>query len=75
MFFKAVFNTIVLVAALVPIVMVIGIGVAAVARPLSQRWQSYFRLAFYLPVVASAVVLTIVWKWILNPSTGCSITS
>ena len=69
-FFKAVANTVVLVAALVPIVMVLGIGIAAIARPLSTRWQAYFRLAFYLPVVASAVVLTIVWKWILNPVYG-----
>jgi multiple sugar transport system permease protein len=69
-FAKAVFNTVVLVAALVPIVMVVGIGIAAIARPLSTRWQSYFRLAFYLPVVASAVVLTVVWKWILNPIYG-----
>ena len=69
-FAKAVSNTVVLVAALVPIVMVVGIAIAAIARPLSQRWQSYFRLAFYLPVVASAVVLTIVWKWILNPVYG-----
>ena len=69
-FFKAVANTVVLVAALVPIVMVLGIGIAAIARPLSVRWQAYFRLAFYLPVVASAVVLTIVWKWILNPVYG-----
>jgi multiple sugar transport system permease protein len=69
-FAKAVFNTVVLVAALVPIVMVVGIGIAAIARPLSARWQSYFRLAFYLPVVASAVVLTVIWKWILNPIYG-----
>ena len=69
-FFQAVFNTIVLVAALVPIVMVIGVGIAAVCRPLSARWQSWFRMAFYLPVVASAVVLTIVWKWILNSVYG-----
>jgi multiple sugar transport system permease protein len=69
-FHQAVFNTIVLVAALVPIVVVIGVAIAAVCRPLSQRWQSWFRMAFYLPVVASAVVLTIVWKWILNPVYG-----
>jgi multiple sugar transport system permease protein len=69
-FFKAVTNTMVLVAVLVPIVMVVGISIAAIARPLSQRWQSWFRMSFYLPVVASAVVLTIVWKWILNPVYG-----
>ena len=69
-FFKAVTNTVVLVAALVPIVMVVGIAIAAVCRPLSARWQSWFRMSFYLPVVASAVVLTVVWKWILNPIYG-----
>src|SRR2546425_1020859 len=57
-FFKAVTNTVVLVAVLVPIVMVVGIGIAAICRPLNQRWQSWFRMSFYLPVVASAVVLT-----------------
>jgi multiple sugar transport system permease protein len=69
-FRQAVFNTVVLVAALVPIVIVVGIAIAAICRPLSGRWQSWFRMSFYLPVVASAVVLTIVWKWILNPVYG-----
>ena len=69
-FWKAMENTLVLTLLLVPLVMATGLAIAAVATQLAMRWQSFFRLAFYLPAVASAVVLSLIWLWLLNPSFG-----
>lgn len=69
-FWKAMENTLVLTLLLVPLIMATGLAIAAVATQLAMRWQSFFRLAFYLPAVASAVVLSLIWLWLLNPSFG-----
>jgi multiple sugar transport system permease protein len=44
--------------------------IAALIQPLSQRLQSLFRGAFYLPYVTSIVVVSLVWLWIFDPSYG-----
>ena len=69
-FWRALVNTLLLSALIVPLVMICGLGIAVVAVRLSRRWQSLLRSAFYLPAVASAVVLSLVWLWILNPIYG-----
>lgn len=69
-FWKALSNTMALTAGLVPLILAISLGIAAVASDMSRRWRSYYRMAFYLPVVASAVVLSLIWLWILNPIYG-----
>ena len=38
--------------------------------PLSNRVQSLFRGAFYLPNVISIVVISLVWIWIFEPDYG-----
>jgi multiple sugar transport system permease protein len=44
--------------------------VAALIQPLSNRVQSFFRGAFYLPNVISIVVIALVWIWIFEPDYG-----
>ncbi len=44
--------------------------IAALIQPLSNRLQSFFRGAFYLPYVTSIVVVSLVWLWIFDPSYG-----
>ena len=44
--------------------------VAALIQPLSNRVQSLFRGAFYLPNVTSIVVISLVWIWIFEPDYG-----
>lgn len=44
--------------------------VAALIQPLSNRIQSLFRAAFYLPNVISIVVISLVWIWIFEPQFG-----
>ncbi|PYI56190.1 acetylneuraminate ABC transporter permease [Paenibacillus flagellatus] len=69
-FWKALTNTVMIVVGVVPVVLVVSIMVAVVVFPLNKALQSVFRVSFYLPVVASGVVLSMVWLWIYNPTFG-----
>ena len=69
-FRAAVINSLAVTAVVVPIATALSLGLAAVATTLSTRWQSLARGGFYLPAVASALVLTMVWLWILHPVHG-----
>jgi multiple sugar transport system permease protein len=44
--------------------------VASLIMPLSNRIQSLFRGAFYLPNVVSIIVISLVWIWIFEPDYG-----
>lgn len=44
--------------------------VASLIQPLSNRVQSLFRGAFYLPNVVSIIVISLVWIWIFEPDYG-----
>jgi len=44
--------------------------VASLIQPLSNRVQSFFRGAFYLPNVISIIVISLVWIWIFEPDYG-----
>ncbi|HEY9076297.1 MAG TPA: sugar ABC transporter permease [Anaerolineaceae bacterium] len=44
--------------------------VAALIQPLSNKVQSLFRGAFYLPNVTSVIVISLVWIWIFEPDYG-----
>ncbi|PKL40353.1 MAG: hypothetical protein CVV41_19385 [Candidatus Riflebacteria bacterium HGW-Riflebacteria-1] len=44
--------------------------VASLIHGLQGRTKSFFRAAYYLPGVASVVVLTMVWRWLFNTEVG-----
>jgi multiple sugar transport system permease protein len=44
--------------------------VAALIQPLSNKIQSLYRGAFYLPNVTSIVIIALVWIWIFEPDYG-----
>ncbi|EWT00392.1 sugar ABC transporter permease [Intrasporangium oryzae NRRL B-24470] len=52
-----------------PLVFVGGLGLALVLNQ-QLRGRSFFRAAYFLPVVTSWVVVALVWKWLLNPTNG-----
>ncbi len=68
-FQKAVRNTIHYTIGVVPI----GIALALVIAVLLNnrlRFRSFFRAAFFAPVVTSMVAVSIVWTWMLEPNYG-----
>ena len=66
----AIKNTFLFVIGVVPAAMVICLFVAVLIYPLSQRKQSFFRAAFYMPVVSAGVVLAMVWVYIYSQEYG-----
>jgi multiple sugar transport system permease protein len=69
-FGHALVNTVVFVVILVPCIIALSLLIAVFVFPRGKGVQTFFRMAFYLPVVASGVVLAIVWLWIFNPVYG-----
>jgi multiple sugar transport system permease protein len=66
---KVFLNTLLYCAGYLPLVFAGGLGLAlALNQKLAGR--SFFRAAYFLPVVTSWVVVALVWKWLLNPTNG-----
>lgn len=63
-------NTFHFVLIIVPAVVVIALIFAAFMQDFSQKGKSLFRLIFYLPVVMTPVVLSMIWRYMFNPSYG-----
>jgi multiple sugar transport system permease protein len=68
-FWRALGYTITFIIMYVPTVFVLGLALALL---LNQKITgiSFVRTATFLPVVASWVVVSLIWKWIFNPSYG-----
>jgi putative chitobiose transport system permease protein len=63
LFWKALVNTVLYLAAVVPALVVLPLGLAIlVNQPL--RGIRVFRSLYYLPVIVSVVVAGVAWKWI-----------
>ena len=48
----------------------IGLILASLIQPLSTRAQTFFRAAYYLPAVTSAVIIAVTWRWLFNTQWG-----
>jgi len=68
-FRRALRNTLYYLVGYLPLVTVGGLGLALL---LNQRVRgvSFFRALYFLPVVTSWVVVSLLWKWLLNPKDG-----
>jgi multiple sugar transport system permease protein len=62
-------NSFYYVAGYLPIVFLIGL-LFALALNTKLKGRLAFRAAFFLPVVSSWIAVSIVWRWLLNPSNG-----
>lgn len=69
-FMKACYNTLVYSLVVVPANVFTALVVASLIYGMRGPLKSFFRAAYYLPGVASVVVLTMVWRWIFNTEVG-----
>jgi multiple sugar transport system permease protein len=69
-FWIALVNTGVITLVLVPVNILIALVVAAMVFPLGERAQGFFKSAFYLPGIISAVIIAIVWQWMFTENNG-----
>lgn len=70
LFLDAMAHTFIYAICVVAAWIVSSLAVAALLQPLSNKVQSLFRGAFYLPYVTSIIVIALVWVWIFDPSYG-----
>jgi multiple sugar transport system permease protein len=48
----------------------IGLILASLIQPLGRYAQTFFRAAYYLPAVTSAVIIAMIWRWMFNTQWG-----
>lgn len=69
-FWKSLRNTFYYTAAIVPIGILISLFLTELIFPLGKKVQIFFKASFYLPAVASMVVIALLWRWIYHPVYG-----
>jgi len=65
-FRQAVGNTILYSVIVVAAQVTLALVVASFIQPLGRRAQIFYRALFYLPLVNSAILIAMVWRWIFN---------
>jgi multiple sugar transport system permease protein len=68
-FHAALVHTLQFVVGYLPLVMVGGLAIA-LGLHRATRGVALYRTAYFLPVVTSWVVVALMWRWLLNPSSG-----
>lgn len=68
-FWQALLNTVIFLCVNVPLQIVAGLAIAvALAQPIALR--GFFRAAFFVPVVISVAVVSLLWQQVYNTDTG-----
>ena len=69
-FTKACWNTLIYTLIVVPANTLTALIIASLIYGMKGKIKSFFRAAYYLPGVASVVVLTMVWRYMFNTELG-----
>ena len=69
LFWKSIYNTVIFLLVHIPLQVVIALILAEVLNQ-QIKARAFFRAAFFLPVVVSGVVVTILWKQLYSTDTG-----
>lgn len=67
-FRQALGNTVLYSTIVVAAQLTLAMVVASLIQPLGPRSQTFYRALFYLPLVNSAILVAMVWRWIFNPN-------
>lgn len=70
LFMKSLLNTLKYVVIIVPFVVILSLWISATISKKRPWKTSLYRGAFYLPTIASAVTVSVVWNWVFNPVIG-----
>lgn len=63
-------NTFIFTGIIVPATIAVSLTIALIVSRFSLPLQSFFRAAFYLPVIVAGVISGLVWLWIFEPQFG-----
>ncbi|KUK27446.1 MAG: Binding-protein-dependent transport systems inner membrane component [Acetothermia bacterium 64_32] len=68
-FWKALTNNLVWIAAFVTLPTALGLGIAVILNE-NVRFSRFLKISYYLPMVLSFSVVGLVWSWIYHPASG-----
>jgi multiple sugar transport system permease protein len=69
-YLTSIFNTLLIVAVVVPSLIFFGILISGSIFDKSRMYMAAIRTSFYIPVISSMVVMAIIYKFILDAQTG-----
>ncbi|MDL2206972.1 sugar ABC transporter permease, partial [Eubacteriales bacterium OttesenSCG-928-N13] len=69
-FFKALGNTVYQVAGITLLSVLGGFILSAVIVQKSEKYMAFIRATLYLPTIMTMLVISLIWRWMLNQSTG-----
>ncbi|MFB9329345.1 carbohydrate ABC transporter permease [Paenibacillus aurantiacus] len=69
-FFKALLNTVVFVVCIVLLTVGFSLFAASAVFDKNAKYVSFIRGSYYIPVMVSMVVMSMVWSFLLNPASG-----
>jgi multiple sugar transport system permease protein len=67
-FRQALGNTVLYATVVVAAQVTLALVVASLIQPLGTQSRVFYRALFYLPLVNSAILVAMVWRWIFNPN-------
>lgn len=70
LFWRSMFNTLYYSLGVVPLGIAVSLGLSQLIFNLGRRTQMFYKAAFYLPMVVSGVVMSLVWLWMFDPVYG-----
>ena len=63
-------NTLLFTICFVPLNLLGALIIATLVHAVGERWRNFYRAAFYLPTVTSAIVFAMIWKWLYDSNFG-----
>ena len=69
-FWKSLWNTMFFTVVGVPFTVMISLLCATALNEKFVKMKTFFRTAYFLPVVSTIVAVAVIWRWIYNPEYG-----
>lgn len=70
LFWSALRNTFYFVLVGGPLSVAVSLGVALMLNSKLAKWKSFYRAAYFLPVISSLIAVSIVWRYLYHPAHG-----
>lgn len=63
-------NTLWFTVIFVPVNIVASLIIATLIHSVSEKWKNFYRAAFFLPTVTSAIIFAMIWRWLYDYNYG-----
>ena len=67
---QALWNTVIYMLGLMPLAVLIPLAVAILTENIQGRLRNLYRALVFVPMIMAPVVVSIIWRWLLNPAQG-----